>query len=373
VREPSPTTRTTVHVVSSGGVYGVENMLLSLLPELADQGESVSLLCLDGKRSPLVAAALGRGIPVTAVECARPIALVGWVGLFRYLLTHRPTRVHVHGYKAIILAGAMALVLRRCLIVTYHGLAASLVAIAPSLRKYVAAENLVLRRAAAVIAVSAEIHAELIERGVPADRVSLIFNGVSGAPDRENRVPQEGTDRGPQLLAVGRLAEEKNFELLIRVLPSLRAQFPNIRLRIAGDGPLRSELELLAAREGVEDAIEFLGFVSDVKSLHADTACYVMPSKTEGMPMALLEAMSAGSPIVASDVGGIPSMVGHEREALLVPAGDAKELTRAIGRLLTSKADAQRLGAAARRRYEREFTARAMANAYSIVYHSACQ
>ncbi len=363
---------TTLHIVSSGGVYGVENMLLNLLPELAAQGAPAALLCLDGPRSPLVLAALARGVRADGVDCARPITPLGWLSLLRYIAKHRPVRVHLHGYKAIILAGFFSLCLRRCVIVTYHGLAASLVGIAPSLKKYVVAENYVLRRAARVVAVSAEIRTELVERGVPVDRIPVIFNGVAGGAESTPPGFLRGGTRSPQLLAVGRLAEEKNFSLLIEVVSILRTTIPGIHLAIAGDGPLRSALRDLIVKLGAEDAVELLGFVQDVRPLLLSTDCFVMPSKTEGMPMALLEAMASGCPIVASSVGGIPSMVRDECEALLVRPGDRAALARAISRLLSADSEARRLGAAARLRFEHEFTAEAMARAYSAVYREAC-
>ena len=370
-RKLSPS-MTTLHIVSSGGVYGVENMLLNLLPELSAQGEPAALLCLDGPDAPLVVAALARGVRADGVDCAKPITPWGWLSLLRYIAKHRPARVHLHGYKAIILAGFFGLCLRRCVIVTYHGLAASLVGIAPSLKKYVVAENYVLRRAARVIAVSAEIRDELVERGVSVDRIPIIYNGVTARAENTQPGVRRGGTRTPQLLAVGRLAEEKNFSLLIEAVSILRRTIPGIHLAIAGDGPLRSALRDLVAKLGTENAVELLGFVQDVRPLLQSTDCFVMPSKTEGMPMALLEAMASGCPIVASGVGGIPSMVRDECEALLVPPGDKAALVGAISRVLASDSEARRLGSAARLRFEREFTAEAMARAYSVVYREAC-
>lgn len=362
----------TLHVVSTGGVYGIENMLLNLLPELAAAGDSVAMLCLDGEGAALVAAARARGIRVAAVDCGRPITPLGWASLARYLLRHRPRRVHVHGYKATILAGTLSLVLRQCVIVTYHGLTASLVALSPSLRRYVIAEGFILRRAAAVVAVSPQIRDELLGRGVAAARTRVVLNGVSAS---EEASPEESLRRGlatPELIAVGRLAREKNFDVLIRALPALRSAFPTLVLRIAGDGPLRTALAELSVRKGVVDSVQLLGFVADVRPLLARATCFVMPSQTEGMPMALLEAMSLGCPIVASRVGGIPEMVRDGREAILVPPGDQSALVQAVKHLLASASERERLGEGARRRYEAEFTARAMAREYIAIYRSMC-
>lgn len=357
----------TLHIVSSSGVYGIETMILQLLRELRNQGETVSLLCLDGESSGFTVEARRRGLPVASVECSKAIAPLGWIALCWYLARHRPTRVHLHGYKAIILAGFISILLRQRFIVTYHGLASTAIALSPSLKKYLMTETLVLPRASAVIAVSDEIRTELIERGVPKGRTFLIPNGIADSYSAA-RSGSSTVIEHSRLVAVGRLVPEKNFALLIQAMPLLCAAFPNVTLDIAGEGPLREEILEGARKLGVLDRVRFLGYVSDIPSLLASADCFVMPSKTEGMPMALIEAMAASKAIVASSVGGIPSMVRHRKEALLFPSGDLEALVTEISKFLGDAAERRRFGDAARIRYVEQFTASAMANAYRNLY-----
>jgi glycosyltransferase involved in cell wall biosynthesis len=170
------------------------------------------------------------------------------------------------------------------------------------------------------------------------------------------------------LATVSRLVPGKNIHILIRAVARLRASYPDIRLRLAGDGPSAAELQRLSVELGLGDRVDFLGFVEDVESVLRGCDCFVLPSQTEGMPIALLEAMSAGCPAVATAVGSIPRLAEGGRNLLLVQPGDQDGLEAAIARVLADRKFASDLALRAREKYERDHTTAAMARAYLEFY-----
>jgi len=149
------------------------------------------------------------------------------------------------------------------------------------------------------------------------------------------------------VLAAGRLTGQKELGTLLDAAVSWRDLDPRPQVAIAGDGPLEGELRARAAGLGVDAA--FLGHRGDVGRLLAAAAVFVLPSRWEGQPLVLQEALRAGVPIVATRVGGIPGLVGDDA-ALLVAPGDAAALAAAVRAVLTDPALAGRLRAAARSR-----------------------
>ena len=369
LRKPSDVV---LHVISSGGLYGIERMLLNLLPELQRQGCPVALLCLDGQDADIARASESLGIPTAAVDATRRIAPRAWRDLYRKIGAHRPRLVHVHGYKATILAGAAARARRVPLVATYHSVAEKAVEHSRALSGYLAMETLFLRRCRAVAAVSEQIARELEARRVLRRRIRVIPNGIA-TPVADHAVVRAAAATGfrPSVLSLSRLAPEKNVDLIIAAIAALRTEFPQIGLVVAGDGPLLEKLRAHAATLGVQDSIRFVGFVREVNPLFQESDAFVLASQTEGMPIALLEAMAHGIPIVASRVGGIPSMVDDECDALLVEPRDLQRLVKAIRRVIGDKQLRTTLAAAAQARFQRDYSAEGMARSYIGLYDEA--
>ncbi len=143
---------------------------------------------------------------------------------------------------------------------------------------------------------------------------------------------------------------------------------PDAVFVLVGDGPLREELEDRATRLGVEERVLFLGWREDIPEVLACADLFVLPSLYEGLPLALLEAMAAGLPIVATAIGGTSEAVVDGVTGLLVPPGEPRSLAAAIRRALDDEGLARRLGAASRERVRREFSAAAMARRTVSIY-----
>src|SRR4051794_26733805 len=197
-----------------------------------------------------------------------------------------------------------------------------------------------------------------VEAALEGRVLATIPNGVSPAPP-----PAQLEWPAPVILAVGRLVEQKNHALAIRAL----ADVPGATLVIAGEGPLRDELEREAREAGVADRVVLAGLRPDVRALMGGADAIVMPSHWEGLPLTALEARASGTPIVATAVRGLRELLADGREALLVPPGDAPALAAALRRLLDDRELATRLGDEGRRLAEGDSEERMVA-AYLALY-----
>lgn len=206
-----------------------------------------------------------------------------------------------------------------------------------------------------------------------AGRASVIHNGIDLSPYRqaaneETRAAirrELGVDKGVTTVGcVGLLWEAKGQEYLIRAL----AELEGVALLLIGSGTDADRLRALAREQGVAEGVRFLGWRHDVPHILHALDLYVQPSLTEGLPLAVVEAAAAGLPIVASEVGGIPEIITHEHDGVLVPPGDPDALAAAIQRLLDDPKQARRLGENARRTAFERFSAEAMAEHYMALY-----
>ncbi|MGY1831682.1 glycosyltransferase [Geodermatophilus sp. SYSU D01180] len=218
------------------------------------------------------------------------------------------------------------------------------------------------RRLDAVVGVS-EGSARRLERfvGLPRGAARVVRNGV----------PEPGTGRPvaapPGRLvvgAVGRLDPQKGFDVLVRAVAGL----PDLHLALVGDGPERAALETLVTELGLQERVTMTGWSNEVPALLPSFDVLAVPSRWEGLPLVVLEAMLAGIPVVATPVGGVPDAVRHEQTGLLVPVDDAAELTAALDRLITDPSLRRRLAAAAADDARRHFTVEAMVRSYVALH-----
>jgi glycosyltransferase involved in cell wall biosynthesis len=268
----------------------------------------------------------------------------------RWLLGSGPDVVHAHGLRAGALT-AVALGGRRRrpsagrrprLVVTVHN--APPPGRGPRVLVYRLLERIVARGADLVLCVSPDLEARM--RSAGARQVARAL--VPSADPRPLRTPTTPpTPARPVILAVGRLAAQKDFGTLLAAAALWRDLDPEPQLAIAGDGPLADDLQAQARSLGVDAA--FLGHRDDVVELLAAATVFVLPSRWEGQPLILQEALRAGAAIVATRVGGIPDLVGDDAAVLVRPA-DPQALAAAVRAVLSDPPLAARLRAAAAQR-----------------------
>lgn len=243
----------------------------------------------------------------------------------------------------------------------------------PDRMRWMVAEHLLSHLAYRVVGVSEHTTRNLVRyERIPESRLVTIPNGIDlpppSRPRREVRASLGLPDDVPVVGTAGRLTHQKGLEYLVRAAAALRPRHPGLHTLIVGEGPEREPLEELARSLGVQDRVLFLGVRMDIADLFGALDLYALPSRWEGLPMAILEAMAAGLPVVASSVGGVPTAIRHGQEGLLVPAEDDGALAQALDEVLSDPSTLARMGSASRRRYEARFTVSTMALRYQQLY-----
>lgn len=270
----------------------------------------------------------------------------------------RVTIWHGHDYKS----NALGLVLRRFwpmkLVSTVHGWGVQ-EGRAPL---YYKIDRLCLRYYQSVICVSESLRQTCLASGVPADRCLVIENAIDTAQYTRRQPTHEAKRQlgfSPERLligSVGRLSAEKDFDGAIRVVGRLVRQGQDVDLVIVGEGQQRAGLEELVAELGLAQRVRLLGHRSDMIGLYEAMDVFVLNSRREGLPNVLLEAMAMEVPVVATRVAGVPDLIDHETDGLLVEPGDEDGLTAALTRLLGDAELRRRLAAAARRTIEQRYS-----------------
>jgi glycosyltransferase involved in cell wall biosynthesis len=167
---------------------------------------------------------------------------------------------------------------------------------------------------------------------------------------------------------VARLSPEKDHALVFRAFEKVLGAVKNIRLLVIGDGAERANLEKLARQLRIDHKVTFTGFRKDIPDLLALLDLFVLCSRTEGMPLTLLEAMAAGKAIVCTSVGGIPGILESEVNGLLIPPEDEAGLAAALRKLIQDRSLAIRLGKQARRDAEQKYSIEKMVGDYETLY-----
>jgi len=254
--------------------------------------------------------------------------------LFLILLKERFNLIHTNGYFADIITIPVAKVLRIPVISTCHGFIED----GWKLKRSNRIDRMMLRFSDRVIAVSQGIKHELLKSGLRESRIDVVLNAVQTDTDQgilmqDRYTKRRALDIGERdfvLGYVGRLSREKGIRYLLDAAGILFQRDIPVRVLIIGDGPAKKDFELIARQKGWEDKVFFAGFQTDVKEWIPAMDVFVLPSLTEGTPMALLEAMACRIPIVASSVGGVPQIVDSGKDGILVAPGNPEELAAGV-------------------------------------------
>jgi glycosyltransferase involved in cell wall biosynthesis len=359
-----------LHVLAPGREGGLERVVTMLATGQARRGEAHVAAVLspaDAHGHPFVERLRGLGIAVTPI-------VVGGRGYWREYralreLTKslRPSVVHTHGYRADGIAGIVARQAGLATVSTVHGFTGG----RPRIWLNERVQCIALRYAHAVVAVSRPLVDRLTAAGIPGDRIHCVANGyLESAPllSRDEARRRLGISRGACVAGwVGRLSHEKGPDV---ILEALAAADPAWQLAMIGEGSVGHALRERAVAIGVADRIVWHGAVPDAASLFTAFDAFVLSSRTEGTPIALLEAMAARVPIVATRVGGVPDVVG-EAEALLVPSERPDAIAGALASLRRDPRAAEQRCGAAYERLHRGFGFDAWLDEIDRVYHAA--
>jgi glycosyltransferase involved in cell wall biosynthesis len=350
-----PTMRTIAYLITELDRGGAELALLRLLRGLdrARFDPAVFSLAGDGPVGESIRAA---GIPVAALHAHRRPARA-LLDLVRRLRRLRPAILHASLFHANVFGVAAAR------LAGVPRVFASLRVCEEGRPRRAAVERLALRRADRIVCVSAAVRDRARRTaGLPADRLAVIPNGVEVPPD-----PPPPRPFRRRVLTVAHLRPQKGIDDLARALPAVLAVVPEAAFTVVGRGDADG-YRRLARSLGADSAICFPGETDAVGPYYTDADLFVLPSRWEGCPNVVLEAMAAGLPVVATAVGGTPELVADGATGFLVPPRSPAALADRILALLRDPARAHAMGAAGRARAAAEFSTRRMVEAHEALY-----
>jgi len=359
-----------LQLISSGGLYGAENMVLELARNLRIQGcESRVGVFFNTHRPNLevAEAARNQGLEVELFECRGRIDRKAVRSLRHYLASYQIDVLHSHGYKANAYGLRATQNTSVKTVATSHSWPGRTL----RLRTYALLDWIQLRRFDHVCAVSEEVRRALLRAWVPNHKITVVPNGIDCERFRAGRpILKSAPEFKDKLLIgyVGRLAPEKNLNILLPAVKELLTKLPSVALLLCGEGPERGSLQALANRLGIDKNVFFLGQRSDLPDVYASSDVFVLPSLSEGTPLSVLEAMAAKTPVVASRVGGVPKILEEGRVGLLVDAGNAQELQSALLDLLSSPERRLYFGQAGFEAAQSKYSSRAMTQVYLSIY-----
>jgi glycosyltransferase involved in cell wall biosynthesis len=293
-----------------------------------------------------------------------------WVLCFKRLLQdEKVDLIHAHEFDANVQGTFVAAMTGIPLVATVHGKNYFW----ERLRRRLAYRW--VNREATMVAVSENLKQFIVEKvGASPDRIKVIYNGVDALPNYEqtdvDRCREElGIPKTDYIVGVvGNLYPVKGHQYLIDGIPLILEKTPNTSFLFAGRGQLESQLKEQVYRLGLDKRVHFLGLRQDISRILAMLDVFVLPSLSEGLSMAILEAMIAGKPVVATQVGGNPELVLAGETGYLVPPQDSRALALSLTTLLLNREQALQFGAKGKNRAEGQFSLRTMVQAYQSLY-----
>ncbi len=354
-------------VITRAEIGGGQSHVLDLLDGFRN-GMDVHLITGEYGYLTEKASSLGASVHVVP-SLVQPMAprqdVSALAGLVRLLGKIKPCLVHAHTSKAGILARAAAGLRRVPSVFTAHTWC-----FAEGTSRLWHTVGTPLERGASrvcrkIITVSEANRQLAIGRGIRPEKIRTVHNGI---PDCSYRA-HPGSNTGPvKILMAARIAPQKDHASLLRAVAKLSHP---VEVLVAGDGPLRPQMEAMAAELGIANSVRFLGDRRDMPELLAQSHIFALPTHWEGFPISILEAMRAGLPVVASDVGGVSEAISDGVTGFTTRPGDDQDFADKLQALVQSPDLRGNFGRAARSRYEENFTSAIMLRQTLAVYREA--
>jgi glycosyltransferase involved in cell wall biosynthesis len=331
---------------------GGQDQLLTLLRGLSVRGHRLHLIC--HPQTLLEERARDAGVTVHPLEVHSEIGLIAFFRMARVLSRVRPDilafntpRPIIPGNVASRLAGVHTRIIFR--------------RVNFPLRK-----NLLTRLKYnwgidCIVTVSESIRQQLRLDGVPLNRIRTVYEGMDLSPFPKRETPNQKRPGEPTIFGtVAHFSQEKGLRHLVEAAALIPGVHARMRFILVGDGACRSDLESQVRDRGLGECFHFVGFQKQPAPYLGSFDCFILPSLSEGLSSAILSAMAASLPVIATNVGGIPELIEHEVNGLLVPPADAISLAQAIERLADDPIEAFHMGRQGRMKAEKQFTLQRM-------------
>jgi glycosyltransferase involved in cell wall biosynthesis len=363
---------------SHAGFYGVEKVVVELAAGLQERGHSVTIGIIQAARQEdrvFQTIAETSGLACRIFPSSKPLDRNTVKELAEYLAAEPPDLIHTHGYKADVIGWMANRSLHLPLISTIHPWLDT----AANRRAafYAFIDKLILLRFDRVVAISEQVRRQCHVCPLKKRKIPVIANGIKMqpyGPDSSHPDIRHELNLPPECLVLGcvaRLTEEKGHAFLINAFAGLpRATHPLLALLLIGEGARREGLQQLCRDLRIEKQVHFLGHRENINALLQQMDLFILPSLSEGVPMALLEAMAAGVPAVATSVGAVPAILDHGSAGLLVAPGDSTALAAALLELIENRSKRQQLASHGRDRAAAAYSRELMCRLYEDEYYA---
>jgi glycosyltransferase involved in cell wall biosynthesis len=368
-----------LHLISSRGLYGAERIILNLIGATDRSRFTPSLALLQAEGYPnmeLIDAAGAKNAQGHVITCRKWIDPEAVRQTRELIRQENIALVHCHEMKGRLYGLLSARGTSARLITTNHNWIRSdfLVTCFEFLDAFY------IRFFPRIVAVSPEVRQLMRRYLTPAKKMQVIINGIDMQEFRKDAEARERI-RGefhidpetPLIGVFGRISPEKGQKYFLAAAAQVLKVFPEAQFILVGDGFQGDEMRQYAVELGISDAVIFAGFRRNIAAFYSALDIFVLPSLLEGTPMALLEAMSAQLPVIASEVGGVGRIIQGEKNGLLVPPADAEELASAMLRLMRHPEEADKLAADALASIAERYSAKKMTDAYMDLYTELVQ
>jgi glycosyltransferase involved in cell wall biosynthesis len=386
-----------LRVITRLNIGGPSIQAISLTTRLAERGHATTLIHgrLDrGEGDMTYLAPPGASLTYVAALC-RPIALANDLhalfALKRLIKEFKPDIVHTHMAKAGMLGRLAALAFnvgrpegsRARVVHTYHGHVLEGYFGAAKTATFIMLERMLARCSDAIIAISPAIRQELLDhhRIGHADQYRIVplgfdLSAFAAIDDQARALARQSLGIDPHahvITTVGRLTAIKQHGLFLDTFARVASQDPAAIALVVGDGELRSEVDARAAALGITDRVRMLGWRKDLATINAATDVFLLTSRNEGTPVALIEAMASAVPGVSTDVGGVKDVIPNRQVGRLAPFGDAGALAAAVLELLSDDRLRRELGTAARAHVLERYSVDRLVDDIDLLYQQLTQ
>ncbi|MDM8554708.1 glycosyltransferase family 4 protein [Desulfococcaceae bacterium HSG7] len=363
-----------LHLISSRGLYGAERIVINLIAAMDHRCFVHQLALLRVEKNPnieFIEAVREKQAVSHIVLCRKWIDMEALRQVRKLIKQERIDIVHCHEMKGRLYGLLATIGTKTRIITTNHNWIRSdfLVSCFESMDAFY------IRFFPKIIAVSPEVQKLMCRYLVPDKKIQVIINGIDMNEFQQDKAARNmirkelGINRNISLIgAFGRISPEKGQKYLIAAAVQVLNIFPEARFLIVGDGFQGEEMKEYATCLGISDRVIFAGFRKNISEFYSALDLFVLPSILEGTPMALLEAMSAKTPVIATRVGGVGRIIQNRKNGLLVSPANSEELAGAIIRLLQNSAEAKNLAKNALCTVSEKYSSQKMADEYIRLY-----
>ncbi len=359
------------HLISSNGIYGAEKVMLALASHMDKNQWKVTIGALNNKKNSHLEVANEAkriGMETVVIDCNGRFDFNAIKQLNFILSELKIDLLHAHNYKSDLIAVLASLKNKIPVVCTNHGWIQS----GFMLKLYELIDAFIMKFfMKKIFAVSKGMQTEIIKKGIPSSKIQYIPNGIEieNVFSNVNQKKEFGID--PTLLVfgvIGRLSPEKGHKYLFEAITRLSKYFNKIHFLIAGEGPLRKELENLVSDLNISNLIQFIGYEKDISRVLNSLDVVIQPSLKEGLPISLLEAMSYAKPIIATAVGDVPDLIHNDSTGILILPGDADAIHGAILKLIEDRKSCELLGQNALKFIRLNYSLEKMVHTYTEQY-----